>query len=59
MNMHASVPMSRAKSSVTITMTSGKAQAQVHAQEPARKKLQVRRRPTALVLLLQSPGEDS
>ncbi|KAG8097117.1 hypothetical protein GUJ93_ZPchr0013g34709 [Zizania palustris] len=42
LNLKAFVPMSRTNSSVTVSMTSSKAQAQAHAQENPRKKLQVR-----------------
>ncbi|CAN6347701.1 unnamed protein product, partial [Urochloa humidicola] len=58
MNLQANVPMSQASSSVTINMTSGKAHAQVTAQEPPRKKLPVRRPNQGQVLLLKGPGEE-
>lgn len=58
-NLHAIVPSSQASSSVTINMTSGKAQAHVEAQEPSRKKLQVRRSSQAPVLLLGGPSEQN
>ena len=56
-NLHAIVPSSQASSSVTINMTSGKAH--VEAQEPSRKKLQVRRSSQAPVLLLGGPSEQN
>jgi hypothetical protein len=40
-------------------MTSGKAQAQVTAEEPPRKKLQVRRGPKTPVLHVKAPGEEN
>jgi hypothetical protein len=60
LNLHASVPMSQASSSVTVSMTSGKAQAHVQAEEPPRKKLQVRRGPKGLPMLhLNGPAEEN
>ena len=57
MTLHANVPMSQASCSVTINVASGKAQAEVRAQEPTRKKLQVRRSAAAPKLLLKGPSE--
>lgn len=51
--------MSQAISSVTIKMTSGKAQAHVNAQEPPRKKLQARRAPKGPLLQFKAAGEEN
>lgn len=59
MTLQAILPMSQASSSVTVNVTSGRAQAEARVQEPTRKKLQVRRSAEAPKLLLKGPGEDN
>lgn len=57
-NLQANVPLSQAGSSVTINISSGKAHAQVSAQEPPRKKKPKKAAPSS-ILLIKEPGDQN
>lgn len=57
-NLQANVPLSQAGSSVTINISSGKASAQVSAQEPPRK-MKPKKRQSSSTLLIKGPGDQN